>query len=106
MGLGGLVPLALLVTPRRSAWIAAGLLVAVTFLSARLNILVPGQAVSGIHGLQEAFRHPRLSYTYHATAMEYLVGLFLVGVGMSIYMIGEKISRPLAIRTAERRPSP
>jgi molybdopterin-containing oxidoreductase family membrane subunit len=98
LGLGGLVPLGLLLTRRPGAWIVAGLLVAVTFISTRLNVLVPGQAVGEIQGLQEAFHHPRLTYTYHATAMEYLVGLFLVAVGMSVYFIGRRISKIVAAR--------
>ena len=99
LGLGGILPLALLVSRRPRLWIVAGLLVAVTFLAARLNVLVPGQAVSEIRGLQDAFFHPRLTYTYHATAMEYLVGLFLVAVGMSVYFLGRRISRWFAART-------
>ncbi|MFN7019773.1 MAG: NrfD/PsrC family molybdoenzyme membrane anchor subunit [Phycisphaerales bacterium] len=98
--IGGVLPLALLLTQRPRLWIVAGLLVAVTFISTRLNVLVPGQAVGEIKGLQEAFSHPRLSYTYHATTMEYLVGLFLVGVGMTIYFVGRRISKLVAARAA------
>jgi molybdopterin-containing oxidoreductase family membrane subunit len=97
---GGILPLVLLLTRRPSLWIFAGLLVAVTFISTRLNVLVPGQAVGEIRGLQEAFSHPRLSYTYHATAMEYLAGLFLVGVGMTVYFIGRRVSKIVSGRSA------
>lgn len=100
LGLGGVLPFALLLSKSRSAWIAAGLFVAVTFISARLNVLIPGQAVGEIQGLQEAFHHPRLDYTYHATAMEYLVGLFLIAVGMTVYYIGRRISKYMAARAA------
>lgn len=92
LGLGGLVPLALLLTRNKRLWIVAGLLLAVTFISTRLNVLVPGQAIGEIRGLQEAFHHSRLSYMYHATGMEYLVGLFLVGVGMSVFFLGRLLS--------------
>ncbi len=100
LGIGGLFPFALLLTRRPGAWIFAGLLVAVAFISARLNVLVPGQAIGEIRGLQDAFQHPRLNYTYHATAMEYLVGLFLIAVGMAVYFVGRRISRALAARAA------
>lgn len=103
LGLGGALPLALLLTRRPGAWMLAGLLVAITFISTRLNVLVPGQAISEIKGLQEAFHHPRLSFTYHATAMEYLVGLFLVAVGMTVYFIGRRISKAFAARDASGR---
>ena len=100
LGVGGLLPLALLLTCRPGAWIVAGLLVAVAFISARLNVLVPGQAIGEIRGLQDAFQHPRLNYTYHATAMEYLVALFLIAVGMAVYFVGRRISKALAARAA------
>ncbi|MFN7021128.1 MAG: NrfD/PsrC family molybdoenzyme membrane anchor subunit [Phycisphaerales bacterium] len=100
LAIGGILPLVLLLTRRPGAWLIAGLVVAVTFISARLNVLVPGQAVGEIKGLQEAFSHPRLSYTYHATPMEYLVGLFLVGVGMTVYFVGRRISKMVAARAA------
>lgn len=102
LGLGGLLPLILLLSRRPHLWIAAGLLVAITFISTRLNVLIPGQAIGEIRGLQEAFYHPRLSYTYHATAMEYLVGLFLVGVGMSVYYVGRRISNAAASAAVTR----
>jgi molybdopterin-containing oxidoreductase family membrane subunit len=100
--LGGIVPLALLLTRRPQAWVMAALLVAITFISARLNVLVPGQAVGEIQGLQDAFHHHRLTYLYHATAMEYLVGLFLLAVGMAVFYVGEQISVRLADRGTRR----
>jgi protein NrfD len=100
--LGGLVPVALLLTRSRRLWLLGGVLTAVCFLSSRLNVLVPGQAVGEIQGLQEAFHHPRLTYLYHATAMEYLVGFFLLAVGMTIFYLGWRLSRALAARQANR----
>lgn len=102
LGLGGVLPAALLLVRNRNAWLLASMLIAVTFISTRLNVLVPGQAVSEIRGLQEAFTHPRLNYTYHATTMEYLVGLFLLAVGMSIYFVGRKVSKLCAARAARK----
>jgi molybdopterin-containing oxidoreductase family membrane subunit len=90
--LGGAVPLVLFISLRPVLWALAAFLVAITFLCARLNVLVPGQAVSEIQGLQEAFHHDRLTYIYHATVMEYLVGLFLLAVGMAVFFVGERIS--------------
>lgn len=89
---GGLVPLVMLVRRPFNGWALAAALIAITFVSTRLNVLVPGQAVGEIKGLQEAFHHPRLNYIYHATSMEYLVGFFLVAVGMAIFYIGRRIS--------------
>lgn len=90
--LGGLVPVVLLSSRWRKGWPLAALFVAVCFLSARLNILVPGQAVGELKGLQEAFADERLSYIYNATAMEYYVGLLCIAMGMAIFVIGRKIN--------------
>jgi molybdopterin-containing oxidoreductase family membrane subunit len=91
--LGGLVAVGLLAARRnRAAWFAGAALVAVTFVSVRLNVLVPGQAVGEIENLQMAFQHERLTYLYDATLMEYLVGLFLVAVGMAVFYAGKLLS--------------
>jgi protein NrfD len=103
--LGGIVPMALLATRRPRAWVVAGGLVAVTFLSSRLNLLVPGQAVSELEGLQAAFVHPRLDFVYHATAMEYLVSFFLVAVGMAILYAGLHLSALFETRWIHEEPT-
>jgi protein NrfD len=103
LALGGIVALILLSFNRPYLWMAAALIIAVTFVSTRLNVLVPGQAVGEIVGLQEAFHHERLTYIYHATAMEYLVGLFLLAVGMATFYIGQKVSRIIEARIETRR---
>jgi molybdopterin-containing oxidoreductase family membrane subunit len=98
--LGGLVVLALLASRSTKAWTVAALLAAVCFVSARLNVLVPGQAVSEIRGLQDAFQHPRLTFIYNATAMEYFVGCFMLAVGIALFVIGDRISNARAGKSA------
>lgn len=90
--IGGLIPLALLISRWRFGWTIASLLAAVCFISARLNVLIPGQAVHEIKGLQEAFQDERLNFIYHATPMEYMVGLFAVAMGMTIFVIGRRVN--------------
>lgn len=90
--IGGLIPLGLLFSKWRFGWTIASLLVAVCFISARLNVLIPGQAISEIKGLQEAFQDERLNFVYHATPMEYAVGLFTVAMGMAIFVIGRRVN--------------
>lgn len=92
LGLGGLVPLVLLASRWRAGWTLAALLTAVCFLSARLNVLIPGQAVGELKGLQEAFQDERLNYIYHATPMEYYVGLLCIAMGMAVFVIGRRIN--------------
>ena len=90
--LGGVIPLVLLLTKRPDAWVLAAALVAVTLISTRLNVLIPGQAISEIKGLQEAFFHPRLDHIYNATPMEYMVVLFILAFGMAILYLGWRLS--------------
>lgn len=94
--IGGIIAFALLASRKPAAWAWGGLVVAICFISARLNVLVPGQAIGEIKGLQEAFHHERLQYIYNATPMEYYVGAFMIGLAMLIFVLGEWISSLLS----------
>lgn len=98
--LGGVVPLLLLAFARRSRlWLTvAGGLVTASFVSVRLNVLMPGQALEQIEGLQEAFHHWRLSRFYVATLHEYLVSLFLVAVGVGVVALGLRLLPRMTLR--------
>lgn len=85
---GALIPIVLLATRRKVLWMVAGALTAVAFVSARLNILIPGQTLSELKGLNEAFYHERLVFDYKATWEEYLVALFLVAVAATLFYLG------------------
>ncbi len=100
--LGGILPFALFLTRRTNVWLIAAILVAVCFMSARLNVLIPGQTIGELEGLQEAFHHERLKYIYHATPMEYFVGMFLLAVGMAVFFVGKWINELAAHRLGSR----
>ncbi|ROO52196.1 molybdopterin-containing oxidoreductase family membrane subunit [Micromonospora sp. Llam0] len=106
VALGGVLAAALLAARRPPWWPVAAAVVAVAFLSTRLNVLVPGQAVGELDGLQAAYAHPRLDYVYHATVMEYLVALFCLALGMAICYVGLRVSAALesSIPTIPRFP--
>lgn len=86
--LGAAVPLVLLALRRPVLWTVAAGLVAAAFVSARLNILVPGQTLSELGGLTAAFVHERLVFDYEATLEEYLVALFLVAAAAALFVVG------------------
>jgi molybdopterin-containing oxidoreductase family membrane subunit len=89
---GAALAIILLLVGRNDQIVGAGaLVVAVTFISARLNILIPGQAVSQLKGLQEAFSHSRLRYEYHPTLNEYLVAVFVAALTVGLMYIGIKV---------------
>lgn len=86
---GAIVALLLLVRGRSMPVIGTGaFLVAVTFVSARLNVLIPGQSVTELEGLRNAFSHYRLNFTYVATPTEYLVALFIGAFGVALAYLG------------------
>ncbi len=87
---GSLIPLVLLaVAPqKRSSLLLSGLLVVGSYLSVRLNIVVPGLAVPQLDGLQTAYIEPGLRYSYAPTLMEWLVALFAVSLAFLVFDLG------------------
>ena len=69
----------------------ACLLVVVTFLAVRLNIVIPAQINPEIAGLQTAFTGPGLQYTYLPSAMEWLVSVWVTSFSVLLFLIGEKL---------------
>lgn len=88
--LGTLIPLVLLggFPKSSSATAVAGLLIAVTFMVVRLNLVVPGLVDPHLKGLAEAYQHPRLSFDYVPTLFEWQVTLFVVSIGMLLMYLG------------------
>lgn len=93
LGLGVIVPGYLLIAKSKSplAIAVAGLMIAVSFLSVRLNIVVPGMIEPELYGIDKAWVHSKLTYDYDPTLMEWQVLLFITGVVISLFMIGKKI---------------
>jgi len=90
LGLGTLVPLLLLVFggDRPAAVGLAGLLIAITFMTVRLNIVIPGLIVPHLRGLESAYVHPRLVFHYVPSFFEWKVTFFVVAVGMTLFFLG------------------
>jgi len=92
VALGILIPVALLVAPTRTdaRWVSlAGLLIAVSFLGVRLNIVIPGLAAEEIHGLSTAFASVRMTTQYVPSVSEWLVVIGIVGLGLLLFGFGE-----------------
>jgi molybdopterin-containing oxidoreductase family membrane subunit len=90
--LGSLVPAWLLVRspadPRRAG--LAGALIAVLFMSVRLNIVIPGLAVPILPGLEGAVLHPRLMTFYVPSVHEWLVLAFVVALGILMFAVARR----------------
>lgn len=92
LAVGSLVPVLLLVLRPRSVVSVglAGFLMAVTFLAVRIDIVVPGQTIPEIRGLETAYQEAGLSFQYAPSGIEWLVGLFVVTFAILLFTIGYK----------------
>jgi protein NrfD len=88
---GKAVPKGMPGKPAGGAIAFACLLIAVTFISVRLNIVIPGQIDPQIPGLQHAFSGPGLKFTYMPSVMEWLVSLWVTSFGILLFLVGEKM---------------
>jgi len=92
VGLGTVLPVLLLVLrpkdPRAVGW--AGLLVAATFVSVRLNVVIPAQVEPALRGLEQAFTGPRLVFHYFPTTHEWLVASFVVATTAALLWLGAR----------------
>lgn len=93
LGLGTIIPIAILLFPRTKKNAAAVALacgmIAVGFLAVRLNIVIPGLADEQLTGLTEAFHSDRLSTDYIPSTMEFLFTSGIVGIGLLLFGLDE-----------------
>ncbi len=90
--LGVIVPVVIfLVKSKKPYWVGlASLLVVLTFLGVRLNIVIPGLVTPKISGMASAFFSKRLLYSYTPSYQEWMVGLFIVTLGIALFYLGDK----------------
>lgn len=102
LGLCTLVPLILLIAGGKSprATGLAGILVAVTFLSTRLNLVLPGLVTPEIDGLQFSYHDGRLIYNYLPSWSEWQLLAFVISVGIALYVFAVKMLPTLTGRDA------
>ncbi len=93
VGLGSLVPVVLLLMRpiRRWAYALAGALVLVTFMTVRLNIVIPGQVQPALRGLADAYQGPRLQFEYVPSAFEWSVVAFAAAMATALVYLGRKL---------------
>lgn len=94
LGLGTLVPVALLVAPTRKdpRWVGlAGLLIAAGFIGTRLNIVIPELAVEQLKGLASAIGSPRLEASYFPSLNEWMVTSGVIGFGLLVFGLADRL---------------
>lgn len=89
---GALIPVLLLTGKNRSvrAIGCGAFLIIVGFLGVRYNIVIPGLQVPLFPALPTAYSEPKLSYVYVPTLNEWLVVIFALALGTTIFMLGLK----------------
>lgn len=92
VGLGVVLAGLLLIVRARSvaAVGTAGALIAATFLTVRLNIVIPGLAVAELNGLERAFTGPGLTFAYVPSLTEWLAFVWLVSLAAIIFLMGRR----------------
>jgi molybdopterin-containing oxidoreductase family membrane subunit len=94
LGLGTVAPIVLLAGPTRRdpRWVSlAGLFIALGFIGLRLNIVIPALATEEIAGLSAAIASPRLSTQYFPSLAEWMLTVGIVGIGLLLFGLGEKL---------------
>ena len=88
--LGVLVPIVLLVAYRKSplAIAISGALVAGTFISVRLNMVIPPLIQPLVEGLPDAFVSQRLSFVYFPSSFEWMISAGVLAVGSGVFAFG------------------
>jgi molybdopterin-containing oxidoreductase family membrane subunit len=88
--IGAAIPIYLILKKGEQVWAnaTAGLLVAVTFLAVRLNIVIPGLIEPNLKLLETSFSDRRLKFTYLPSLFEWQVLFFIIAVGIAIFYIG------------------
>lgn len=88
--IGAVIPILLLVLIRNNVAVVAvaTALVAISFLSVRLNIVVPALAVEELEGLKYAFSGPGLNFDYFPSSMEWLFFVWTVSLAGLLFLIG------------------
>lgn len=91
LGLGLMVPLALLVFFRKRimALGAAAALIVATFVMVPLNLIIPGLAYPPpeLARIAKAFQHFKLSYGYFPSPVEWLVVIFALGMALTLFAV-------------------
>jgi Ni/Fe-hydrogenase subunit HybB-like protein len=92
IGLGTLIPIGLLIFKPGSvaATAVATGLIAATFLTVRLNIVLPGLSVEELDGLRDAFTGPGLGFDYLPSLGEWLVFFWAVSFAGLLFLVGTK----------------
>ncbi|OGX23621.1 MAG: hypothetical protein A3J51_06800 [Omnitrophica WOR_2 bacterium RIFCSPHIGHO2_02_FULL_45_21] len=100
IGMGSVIPLFLLLEkPNLTKLSFASGLIALTFMSVRLNIVIPALAIPELKGLESAFIEKRLMFSYVPSFHEWQVSLFILSLAVGLFYLGIKFLPVLKTKT-------
>ena len=90
-----LLPLFILTFKSKSAAAVsfAALLIVLGFIAVRINIVIPAGIVPAFEGMRTAYIDSRLKLEYFPSLMEWLFELWVLSVGMIIFLVGGRLLR-------------
>lgn len=93
LGLGVIVPVLLLSfqPQNKSMVVLSALLITLTALASKLNLVIPALAQEELDGLAAAFSGPGLSFNYLPTATEWGVLVWTISLGVIIFLLGSQM---------------
>ncbi len=88
--MGSLIPIILLlIRPiTLSAYGIAGTLIVLTFMTVRINLVIPGQVTPALRGLADAYQDHRLMFDYVPSAFEWSVVAFVSALAIALIYVG------------------
>jgi molybdopterin-containing oxidoreductase family membrane subunit len=100
LAVGILLPLALLARPVPATVGVAGLAVLLGYVGSKLNMVIPGLAVSELQGLASAYVHERLTFHYLPSAAEWLLAAGVVGMALVLFLGASRLLRVTRLEPA------
>ena len=101
LGFGAIIPILILLnnnTRNSISWLSAsGLMVCIGIIGFRFNIVVPPQIPPLFSSLPEAVHHLRYSYGYSPSAFEWMIGVSVISIGISLFIIALRFTTNLIL---------
>ncbi|HEU5318534.1 MAG TPA: NrfD/PsrC family molybdoenzyme membrane anchor subunit [Chloroflexota bacterium] len=105
VAVGIILPLALLARPVPATVGFAGLAILVGYVGSKLNMVIPGLAVSELQGLASAYVHERLTFHYLPSAAEWLLAGGVVGMALVLFLGASRLLRVTSVESPAAEPA-
>ena len=101
LGFGAIIPILILLnnnTRNSISWLSAsGLMVVIGILGFRFNIVIPPQIPPLFSKIPEAVHHLRYSYGYSPSAFDWMIGVSVIAIAISLFIIALRFTTNLIL---------